>query len=352
MKIFPESAIHQLEFDKIKKLLVAYCQSELAKNRAEDLRIHTRKEFIIPELSQTNEYQLLLLNQLYFPDNGALNLSKELKLLGIDGSLLSGNQFHQIKKLANAIQQILRWFKTDRRESYPYLAQIIDATYYEKLIVQIIDEVLDEYGIVKDSASENLARIRMSLYKKRNELKKVFDKTISRLKKLGYLTDIEESFMNGRRVLAVFAEQKRMIKGILHGESDSRRTSFIEPLEVTHLNNDVFSLENEETKEVNIVLQKLTSKIRNYHSLLATYHNLLGEYDFIRAKAKLSIDYNGSLPSLNDKAIVKLYNGYHPLLFIYNKKAQKPIIPVDLSLDEKNRILIISGPNAGGKTVT
>lgn len=352
MKIFPESAIHQLEFDKIKKLLHAYCQSDLAKAKADDLRIHTKKEFIIPELSQTNEYQLLLLNQLFFPDDGALNLTKELKLLSIDGSLLTGNQFHEIKKLTNAINQIIRWFKTDRRESYPYLAQIIDTTYYEKMIVQLIDEILDEHGIVKDSASENLARIRMSLYKKRNELRKVFDKTVSRLKKLGYLTDIEESFMNGRRVLAVFAEQKRMIKGILHGESESRRTSFIEPLEVTHLNNDVFALENDEKKEVNIILQKLTAKIRNYHPLLLSYHHILGEYDFIRAKAKLSLEYNGSMPALNDKAGVKLYQAYHPLLYIYNKKAKKPIIPVDLTLDEKNRILIISGPNAGGKTVT
>lgn len=352
MKLFPLSAPQQLEFNKIKLLLVDYCRSEYARKKAEELRIHTRIEFIEPQLLQTNEYKLIFQNHLYFPDDAVLNLSKELKLLSIQSSLLSGEQFLQIKKLENAIQQIFRWFNPERKISYPSLSVIIETTYYEKKIIQLIDEILDEYGIVKDSASENLSRIRMALYKKRNELKRAFDRIVSRLKKQGYLADIEESFLNGRRVLAVFAEQKRMVKGILHGESDSRRTSFIEPEETTHLNSEIFSMENEERKEVNIILQKLTSEMQAYHPLLSTHHHILGEYDFIRAKAKLALDYNGSLPALHDKAMVKLVNAYHPLLFIYNEKSGKPTISVDLSLDEKNRILVISGPNAGGKTVT
>ncbi|HJY23257.1 MAG TPA: hypothetical protein VJ279_10250, partial [Hanamia sp.] len=352
MKLFPQSAAQQLEFTKIKILLAAYCRSEYARKKTEELRIHTRIEFIEPQLLQTNEYKGILENHLYFPDDAVLNLSKELRLLSIESSMLSGEQFLEIKKLTGAIQQIFRWFNPDRKASYPYLSGIIEATYYEKIIAQLIDEILDEYGIVKDSASENLAAIRMALYKKRNELKRVFARIVSKLKKQGYLTDIEESFINGRRVLAVFAEQKRMIKGILHGESDSRRTSFIEPEETTHLNNEIFSLENEERKEVNIILQKLTTQMRTYHSLLEIYHNVLGEYDFIRAKAKLAIDYNGNLPALHDKAILKLKNAYHPLLFIYNEKLGKPTVPINLSLDDKNRILVISGPNAGGKTVT
>ena len=352
MKLFPESAPHQLEFDKIKLLLAAHCRSEYARIKAEELRIHTHKKFIEPQLHQTNEYKLLFQNHLYFPDDAVLNLSRELKLLDIESAVLSGEQFLQIKKLANAIQQIFRWFSPDRKVAYPSLALIIEETYFEKTIQVLIDEILDEYGIVKDSASERLADIRMSLYKKRHELKKVFDRIVGKLRKLGYLADTEESFMNGRKVLAVVAEQKRMIKGILHGESDSRRTSFIEPEETTHLNNDIFSLENDERKEVYVILQKLTSKMRNYHSLLSIYHTILGEYDFIRAKAKLALDYNGSLPALHDKALIKLSNAVHPLLFIYNERLKKPTIPVNLSLDDKNRILVISGPNAGGKTVT
>ncbi len=352
MKLFPESAPNQLEFDKIKKLLTDHCRSEFARKKAGELRIHTQKRFIEPELLQTHEYKLLFQNHLYFPDDAVLNLSHELKLLGIDSSVLSGEQFLQIKKLALAIQQIFRWFTTDRKEAYPSLAIVISTTYFEKTIPQLIDEILDEYGSVKDSASEKLSGIRMALYKKRVELKKVFGRIVGKLNKLGYLTDIEESFMNGRKVLAVFAEQKRMVKGILHGESDSRRTSFIEPEETTHLNNDIFSLENDERKEVHVILQKLTSRMRAYHSLLIIYHQVIGEYDFIRAKAKLALDYNGNLPALYDKAILKLVNAVHPLLYIYNEKLEKPTVPVNLSLDDKNRILVISGPNAGGKTVT
>ncbi|MEO8820157.1 MAG: DNA mismatch repair protein MutS, partial [Ginsengibacter sp.] len=352
MKLFPESASQQLEFDKIKDLLANHCRSEYAVNRAQELRIHTHKRFIEPELFQTNEYKLLFQNQLYFPDDAVLNLSKELKLLSIESSVLSGEQFLQIKKLAGAIQQIFRWFSPDRKTAYPSLALIIEQTYFEKTIAILVDEILDEYGVVKDNASEKLASIRMSLYKKRGELKRVFIKIVGKLNKLGYLTDIEESFMNGRKVLAVFAEQKRMVKGILHGESDSRRTSFIEPEETTHLNNEILTLENEERKEVYVILQKLTTKMRAHHSLLSIYHQIIGEYDFIRAKAKLAIDYNGNLPALHDKALLNLKNAVHPLLFIYNEKLQKPTIPVNLSLDDKNRILVISGPNAGGKTIT
>ncbi len=352
MKLFPESASQQLEFDKIKDLLAAHCRSEFARNKAAELRIYTNKKFIEPQLLQTNEYKLLFQNRLYFPDDAVLNLSKELKLLSIESSVLSGEQFLQIKKLANAIQQIFRWFTPDRKVDYPSLAIIIEETYFEKTIAILIDEILDEYGIVKDNASEKLANIRMALYRKRSELKRVFARIVSRLRKEGYLTDIEESFMNGRKVLAVFAEQKRMVKGILHGESDSRRTSYIEPEETTHLNNEIVSLENDERKEVYVILQKLTTQMRAYHSLLSIYHDIIGEYDFIRAKAMLALDYNGTLPALHDKAIVKLKDAVHPLLFLYNKKLDKPTIPVNISLDDRNRILVISGPNAGGKTVT
>jgi len=352
MKLFPSSAIQQLEFDKVKTLLSGHCRTEYARYKSENLRIHTRREFIEPELHQAYEYKLFFQNHLHFPDDSVINLTKELKLLNIDGSVLAGNQFLLIKKLTVSIQQIFRWFDNDRKIAFPFLALVISETYFEKTIIQLIDEILDEDGNVKDTASEDLAEIRMRLYKKRNELRRLFDRIVSRLNKQGYLAEIEESFMNGRRVLAVFAEQKRMIKGILHGESDSRRTAFIEPEETTGLNNEIFSLENEERKEVYKILQRLTSNVRVYHSLLNIYHSILGEYDFIRAKARLALEYNGNMPAVHDKVFLKLVNACHPLLFIYNEKQQKPTIPVNLALDDANRILVISGPNAGGKTVT
>jgi DNA mismatch repair protein MutS2 len=216
----------------------------------------------------------------------------------------------------------------------------------------LINDVIDETGNVKDTASAELQSIRSALYRKRNELRRAFERIIGKLNKSGYLADIEESFMNGRRVVAVFAEQKRTVKGILHGESDSRKTAFIEPEETIELNNDVYELEGAERKEVYRILKALTAQLFQYAMLLSTYHSIVGEYDFIRGKALFAVDVQAEYPVVHDKALVHLVRAYHPLLFIYNKRSGKPTIPVDISLNEQSRILVISGPNAGGKTVT
>lgn len=358
MKFFPGSALVQLEYEKVKALLALHCRTEYAKTKAENLRLHTKKEFIETELQQVNEFKLLLQSGQHFPNEFVHNLNKEIKLIGIPGAVLNGEQFLLIRRLAENTNNIFRWFDNERRLVFPALATVLQDVYYEKAINQLIDETLDENGEVKDSASDELANIRISLYRKRNELRRVFDRIVSKLNKQGYLADIEESFLNGRRVLAVFAEQKRMIKGILHGESDSRKTSFIEPEETTELNNAVFSLENDENKEVYRILRNLTQQLSGYALLLKSYLHIAGEYDFCRAKAKFAMEYNGNQPKITDKALVHLIQAYHPLLYLYNKNNQseegkiKPTIPVDISLHDKQRILVISGPNAGGKTVT
>jgi len=352
MKIFPESALVQLEFDKIKTLLSAQCNTEYARSKASELRIHTRREFIELELRQAHEFKLLLQNGQYFPNDHILNLARELKLLGIPGAVLTGEQFMQIRKLAESMQNIFRWFDPERRIAYPALTKVIAHTQYEKKIITPIDEVLDESGTVRDNASEELANIRLNLYRKRNELRRVFDRILSKLGKSGYVADIEESFLNGRRVVAIFAEHKRQVKGILHGESDTRRTSFIEPEETIELNNEVFSLEHAETREVYRILRELTTQLSVHASLLTVWHDILGEFDFIRAKARMAIDMNGNFPQLLDKSHVHLRQAYHPLLYLYNRRNQKQTVPTDILLNEKDRLLVISGPNAGGKTVT
>ena len=352
MKFFPESTIHQLEFDKVKELLAGHCKTEYAKELSQNLRIHTKKEFIELALQQGHEFKTITQTGLYFPNDFSVSISREIKLLSIPGASLTGEQFMLIRRLAENTASIFRWFTDDTRLAYPALTRVIDNSYYEKNIKASIEAVLDEVGQVKDDASKELSDIRMKLYRKRNELRRMFDRIVSKLNKQGYLADIEESFLNGRRVLAVFAEQKRTVKGVLHGESDSRRTSFIEPEETTELNNDIFSLEYEEQKEVYRILRQLTEQLSGYAPLLKVYHDIAGQYDFIRAKAKLAIDINGHYPMVVDKAHINLINAYHPLLLLYNQKQNKPTIPIQLKLDQDNSILVISGPNAGGKTVT
>ena len=325
---------------------------EYAKEKAKNLRIHTKLEFIQTELQQANEFKIILDSGGNFPNDFITNISRELKLLGIQGASLSGEQFILIRRLTENTNSIFRWFTDDARVAFTGLAKVIEHNYYEKNIKIMIDEIIDETGQVKDSASEALAEIRMKLYRKRNELRRMFDRIVSRLNKLGHLADIEESFMNGRRVLAVVAEEKRTVKGVMHGESDSRRTSFIEPEETHSLNNEIFSLEYDETKEVYRILRQLTQQMNVYAPLLKSYHDLAGEYDFIRAKGKLAADMNGAYPQLKDKAHIHLKNAYHPLLYLYNKANNKKTYPTDILLNDEHSILVISGPNAGGKTVT
>lgn len=352
MKLYPESAEVQLEFDKIKQLLYQYCQADFAKNKANNLRIHTRIDYIELELKQTHEYKQLITNGIYFPNDHVFNIAREVQLLGIPGAVFTGEQVMQVRKLAENAEKIFRWFDAERRVVYQGLTAIIAESYYEKNIINVIDEVMDAYGHVKDNATPELKEIRMNLYRKRMELRRVFDKIVAKLNKQGFLAEIEESFSNGRRVLAIMAEQKRAVKGILHGESDSRKTVFIEPEETIGLNNQIFELENEEQKELYRIFRELTRKLSGYSGPIAAYYQIFGFFDFVYAKAKLAIDYAGEYPTVADKSQVHLVTARHPLLYIYNKKTNKQTVPVNLTLNDANRILLISGPNAGGKTVT
>ena len=352
MKLFPESASVQLEFEKIRQIVVEYCATELGKQLAVDLRLHTKREYIELELRQSYEYLLLIRTAMFFPNDYILNINRELKLLGIQGAVLREDDFMQIRKLSEGIQKIFRWFDAEKITSFSALHKVIIESHYEKSIMTSIDHIFDESGQVKDNASEDLQRIRMSLYRKRTELRRMFDRIIQKLSKAGYMADIDESFLNGRRVVAVQAEYKRQVKGILHGESDTRRTTFIEPEETIELNNDIFSLESDEQKEIIRILRDLTQRLSVYAPLLVQWHSILGNYDFIRAKAKLAADTNATLPNLSDRSGVHLVKAFHPLLYLYNRRQGKVTMPVNVTLNEKQRMLVISGPNAGGKTVT
>ena len=352
MKLYPESAEQQLEFSKIKNYLFSYCSTEYAKEKSLHLRIHTKKEIIQLQLQQTYEYKLVAEQGQILPNDFTLNLNRVLKLLSIDGSILQSEDFINIKKLALNTEKIFRWFDAERKLAYAALYKVLENSHYEKVIIQMIDGIFDETGNVKDNASEALQKTRQNLYRKRNELRRVFEKEVMRLNKAGFSAEIDESFSNGRRVVAVFSEYKRQVKGILHGESDSRKTAFIEPEGTIELNNEVFSLENEERKEIQRILKALTAKLAAYSGQLQDWLELAGEFDFIHAKAKLGIELKGNYPNITDRAIIDLKNAFHPLLVLHNKSTNKETIPVNLKLDDKDHILVISGPNAGGKTVT
>lgn len=348
---YPAQALDQLEFNKIRQLLLSKCRTDAAKNRVENLRFHTRLDYVEMALKQTSEYKSTLLSHNHFPNDFTRNMDRELKYLSISGAILKGEELLAFRNLALNTKEILQWLKS-HDPLYPQLRIIAEKIVYEKEITQIISAVIDDSGNVKDNASRDLMEIRMELDKTRQQLRKVFDGILRKLNKQGYLADISESFLSGRRTVAVFAEHKRIVKGILHGESDSSKTVFIEPEETIELNNEISSLERAEHKEIQRILSQTTAHLSGFHTQLESYYRISGLYDFIRAKALLAQDLEAEMPRLTAHPVIQLIKARHPLLYLHNLKAGKPTIPLNITLDRDERILMISGPNAGGKTVS
>lgn len=351
LQLYPAQALDQLEFNKIRQLLIQKCRTDAARRRVEDLRFHTRLEYVEMALQQTLEYKSTLNGSDYFPNDFTRNVERELKLLSITNAILKGDELLAFRNLAVCIRDILNWFK-NHDQMFPQLRALAEKISYEKEIPLIINAVIDDSGQVRDNASQALMQIRTDLDRTRQQLRKTFEGILRKLNKQGYLADISESFLSGRRTVAVFAEHKRIVKGILHGESDSSKTVFIEPEETIELNNEVSSLERAEHREIQRILAQTTSQLSAYQPQLETYYHLTGLYDFIRAKALLAQDLNADMPRLSQHPVTDLVKAVHPLLLLHNKSAGKPTIPLNVTLDRQNRILMISGPNAGGKTVS
>jgi len=351
MQLYPAHAAEALEFNKVSDLLKHKCRTDAAKQRVASLRFHTHIDHMQRELLQTNEFKSILQSADHFPNDFTRNIQKELKLLSITGGVLGGEQLYSIHQLAINMRDILVWFKKNN-ELFPQLRSLSERINYEKDIPRIISEVVDEHGVVRDTASKELMSIRSELGKIRYEVRRVFESTLRKLSKQGYLADISESFLNNRRTAAVLAEYKRIVKGILHGESDTQKTVFIEPEETIELNNEIFSLERAETKEVHRILMQATATLSVYHPQLEDYYLVSGIYDFIRAKALLALDMNANMPHISPHPGIQLIKACHPLLYLHNKQNNKPVVPLNITLDRQQRILIISGPNAGGKTVS
>lgn len=351
MQLYPSNATEALEFNKVCDLLMQKCRTDAARERVDNIRFHTRMDHMQRDLEQASEFKAILLSGDYFPNDFTRNLDKELRLMQIAGGVLSGEQLLSVHQLALTIKDMLLWFKKNN-ELFPALRAVSEKVLYEKKINDLIFSVIDEAGMVRDTASKELMSIRSELGKVRHAARRTFETVLRRMGKAGYLADAGESFHNGRRTAAVLAEYKRVVKGILHGESDTQKTVFIEPEETIELNNEIFSLERAESREIHRILVQATKDLGVYGPQLEGYYHVCGLYDYIRAKGLLAVDMDGNMPRLSPHPGLQLIKAYHPLLWLRNKQAGKPVVPLNLTLDRQNRILIISGPNAGGKTVS
>jgi len=322
----------------------------MGKEHVNAISLHTDREIILKLLHQAEEMRQIHASGLPFPASGFVDTIKELSLLKIENSVLSEDQFMTIHEMMQTVKDVYGFFR-NRKGVYVNLEIIIGETIYETSVSKDIEEILDENGLVKTSASPELARIRKSLQRNRAESDRIYTSVINKYRKLGWITESEESSRNGRRVVAIFAEQKRTVRGVIHDTSATGKTSFLEPEETIGINNTIVALEQEEKLEIKRILRELTGKLRKFAPVMLIYREQLGIFDMNRAKALFAIEIDGKLPQLADTPVIDLKIARHPLLLLHNKKLRKDTIPFSLLLNSTQRILVISGPNAGGKTV-
>lgn len=351
MRISGNDTLRLFEFDKVCEKIAFYCRCKSSRSRAECLSPIINRDILQLTLLQTDEFLQSIKTRGYFPDTFFDDFETEAFLLKKPGSVLNEIQFSLIRSASIIVNSIIKFLK-EREQSYPNLILLIGQMRETKEIIEKIDVVIDSHSQVKDSASDLLRDIRSQLSSKRREADRRFRSYIADLKKKGWLRENEENFYNNRRVLAVPSEFKRDIRGLIHGKSESGKTTFIEPEVLVELNNEISELDLDEKNEIRRLLRELTDELRSNSDLISEYHTFLSNMDFIRAKAMFAMDINGVLPRINKNSIVNLFNAVHPLLYLQNQAQQKKVVPLNIQLEQEKRILIISGPNAGGKSIT
>ena len=352
MQLVPKDFYEKLEFDKIIELLLRHGMGQPGIDRLKALEPGTDLVAIDRWLKETSEFRASMEEKTNFPISHYTDISEYLKQLQVIDYVMPIEALQEINVIIVSIHQIKKFFSYARREAFPQLSLLIKDLIFDEDLIKAISTVIDENGEIRPDASSDLQKIRKMINSKNIELDKRFRKLVNEYRQNGWLTDSAESIRNGRRVLSVPAEHKRKIRGIIHDESATGKTTFIEPEVIIAINNDIFDLEKEEQREIYRILKELSTTLRPYTPQLASYQEVIICYDVIQAKAQLARQYDGVRPKLRTAAHLQLEDAYHPLLFLKNKDTKKVTIPFSLKFSEGNRILLLSGPNAGGKSIT
>ena len=342
--------IELLQFDKIIQLIKQKCCGKQAKLLCDTIFPKTFSPEIVKELNQTNEIKVLLAANGYFPGVDHDDITEELVILNLEGSLLHETQLLLVLKTTEVINTLIRFLK-GKKATLPYLFELSENITVCDIVVDEINRIIDAEAQVKSNASGELSRIRKQISEKRRESDKRFYNHINDLRKHGYLRDNEEGFFNGRRTLAVLVEHKSEVSGFVHSKSESGKTIFIEPAVTIGINNELAELVIDEQREVNRILRELCALIKPYIPEVKKGFNCLSFVDFLRAKALFAVDINANLPEIKEGFDLNIISAYHPLLYLQNKKNGRKTIPLTVKLDAEQRALVISGPNAGGKTI-
>ena len=349
---YPKDLFEVLEFDKVINRALPFCKGEPGRSLLQKVEFENDHIQVQYSLKETAEYKLSIESGESFPSQIYDDISGFLKYLKITDYFLELEQIAAIKQVLELMRTLDNFSRSEKSaRSYPILSKKIKEATYEAQYLIRINQVLDDQGNVKNNASEQLVKIRKSIAGKKTELERAFDSLVGTYRNKGYLTESLESYRNGRRVLSVPAEHKRQIPGIIHDESDTGKTVFIEPEPLILLNNDLFELEHEEIREIVKIIKALCNDLSSGHDSFHDYLNIISYMDFVGAKANLALAYHGEMPEILDRPHFEVLKGFHPLLYIKNKNAGKITVPFDLNLDNENRMMLISGPNAGGKSI-
>jgi DNA mismatch repair protein MutS2 len=351
MKGFDDQTLRDLEFDEIRNWLMQFAIGPSARKRLEALTPTNNFDDIEKQLLRLNEFKQIRTEGESFPALDFDELLAEIKLLPVHNSVLQQEGFVRITRASDLVNTIIVFFDK-RTQDYPQLCELLSNVYFTRELIESIDKVFDRKGNIKDDASAELAHIRQQIGKIRNQINKNFEKELRKHIKEGWLGETKEAFVNERRVLTVQSTHKRKIGGAVVGSSKTGSLTFIEPAINVPLNNEMELLLDDERKEIFRILQALTKEIAHHLPLIEAYQTLLVELDFIHSKTKLAIELNANLPGIVRSTRIELIDAFHPILWRSNKAQGKITLPQSLSLEPTSRMLVISGPNAGGKSIT
>ncbi len=346
-----EKTLQDLEFPTVLQQVSELCITPLGKDKALKILPFKTKEELLDSLKLTNEYVASFYNDNRIPNHGFDTIAKELKLLNIENTFLEVHGLKKIVALSITVNDIVLFLKKFE-EYYPELNRFASHLEVTKVLIEKVDSIVDRFGDIKDNASVLLSELRQSINRVKGKINQSFATALNTYHNLEYLDDIRESVVDNRRVLAVKAMYRRKVKGAIMGGSKTGSIVYIEPDTTLQYSRELNNLEYEEQEEVVRILKEVTDFIRPFLPLLEDYQSFLIAMDIISAKAKYAKSMNGILPEFSEEKSMYLRDAYHPLLYLNNQEKKEKTFPQTLSLKENSRIIVISGPNAGGKSIT
>ena len=350
MKI-PEKALTDLEFTTVLQQLSQLTITSMGKESCLSLQPFENEQELILQLESVSEFTASFANENRIPNHGFDDLTSEINLLKIENSVLELEGFRRIAAASDIINILLKFFEKFK-EYYPRLFEQSTDIEITKDLIIAINNVIDRFGEVRNDASPELFQIRKSIQTVRSKIGQSFQRALSQYTTADYLDDIKESVVENRRVLAVKAMHRRKVKGAIMGSSKTGSIVYIEPETTLQHTRELNNLQFEETDEIKRILLALTQYLQPYRPLLIQYQKYLILIDTYHARAKYAESTNSILPKINSNRELTLVNAFHPLLYLSNKKEGKTTFPQDITLTKEQRIIVISGPNAGGKSIT